>query len=76
VCTLTRSETSEVVGAFETGCPEFEPAPFLHPFEPGLAPAPTVRLTHEPSGGNGMFIAAWIRKEEPCSEKSSTRPER
>ena len=48
VCTLTRSETTAVAGAFASAHPEFEPVSqdFLWPQE---------------LDGNGMFIAAWRR---------------
>ncbi len=57
VCTLTRSETSDVADAFEGSHPDFEPAPLAI-----AAPAST-RLTLRPEeiDGNGMFIAAWVR---------------
>lgn len=56
VCTLTRSETTDVVADFNSRFPDFEPlvqenfdaAKFIWP---------------QDLGGNGMFIAGWRRKK-------------
>jgi len=66
VCTLTRSETGEVVAAFGETHPEFEPLalPGVFAIEKNqslLPSAPTVTLWPQQSGGGGMFIAAWRR---------------
>lgn len=77
VCTLTRSETTDVANAFTAAHPELEPvAVFAHPSMPGAelsSPACTVGETdaftdtsimlwpHE-LNANGMFIAAWQRR--------------
>jgi 16S rRNA (cytosine967-C5)-methyltransferase len=55
VCTLTRSETTAVADAFTAAHPELEPHPLL---------GGDSRLTLWPHeiNANGMFIAAWKRK--------------
>ncbi len=59
VCTLTRSETTDVVAAFSGTHPEFEPMPLFggagHP-----SPGAMVLWPHE-INANGMFIAGWRR---------------
>jgi 16S rRNA (cytosine967-C5)-methyltransferase len=62
VCTLARSETAEVAQAFAQRFPDFEPLPFPNPLVAGSEPAPQLQLAPEQFGGNGMFIAAWVRK--------------
>ena len=67
VCTLTRAETAEVVKRFEETHAEFEPLPLPHLTlqddngcaRPGAA---TVTIWPQPSGGGGMFVAAWRRR--------------
>jgi 16S rRNA (cytosine967-C5)-methyltransferase len=64
VCTVTRSETTSVVEAFnrEHGA-DFEPLPVANPFRPE-APANSQWLWWpDETGGNGMFVAAWKRKQ-------------
>ena len=78
VCTLTRSETTAVAGAFATAHPEFEPVPVFSatrsqkPAVSTQAPAPltsdlssltSVFLWPQDLNANGMFIAAWKRKK-------------
>jgi 16S rRNA (cytosine967-C5)-methyltransferase len=65
VCTLTRAETSGVVRAFATACPEFEPL-VLPPLRTDAAKLaiqgqPSLTLWPQELGGNGMFVAAWRR---------------
>ena len=78
VCTLTRSETTEVAKAFTTAHPEFEPvsvfpadrtAPALS--SPACAVGDTdafletaVTVWPHEVNANGMFIAAWKRRSE------------
>jgi 16S rRNA (cytosine967-C5)-methyltransferase len=66
VCSLTRSETTEVVADFNAKfAAEFEPLPLPRPpggldlFESGSA----VTIWPRDLGGNGMFIAGWQRKK-------------
>lgn len=67
VCTLTRMETSEVVEAFNRTQTEFEPLTFsIGILEEGksraLSSAATLTIWPYDFGGNGMFVAAWRRK--------------
>jgi 16S rRNA (cytosine967-C5)-methyltransferase len=55
VCTLTRSETTAVADAFAAAHPELEPAPLF-------GAEPRVTLWPHEINANGMFIAAWRRK--------------
>jgi 16S rRNA (cytosine967-C5)-methyltransferase len=74
VCTLTRSETTAVAGAFTAAHPELEPFPLFHAqivehhaqpasSEPGT-PASRAQLFLWPHelNANGMFIAGWRRR--------------
>jgi len=61
VCTLTKSETVEVVAEFEKQFPEFKPLAVVNPLKPGDPASPQVWLWPQHTGGNGMFIAAWQR---------------
>jgi 16S rRNA (cytosine967-C5)-methyltransferase len=60
VCTLTRSETTDVVAAFEHQFPDFNPLPLINPLAPSQPPSPQLRLWPQDHGANGMFIAAWL----------------
>ena len=61
VCTVTRTETEAVADAFEESAPAFKPLALRDPL--AAKSSPTNRLTLWPytHGGNGMFIAAWVR---------------
>jgi 16S rRNA (cytosine967-C5)-methyltransferase len=59
VCTLTKSETTDVVAAFEKQFPEFKPLAVSNPLQPNATASPQVWLWPQDTGGNGMFIAAW-----------------
>ena len=61
VCTLARSETIEVVEAFEKRSFGFERMPMRHPLDPKSSRAAQFYLWPQQFGGNGMFIAAWVR---------------
>ncbi|MBI5382922.1 MAG: RsmB/NOP family class I SAM-dependent RNA methyltransferase [Opitutae bacterium] len=56
VCTLTRSETTDIAAAFTAAHPELEPIPVF----------PSTEATHflwpHEWNANGMFLAAWRRK--------------
>jgi 16S rRNA (cytosine967-C5)-methyltransferase len=56
VCTLTRSETTDVVADFNARHPDFEP--LVQADFPG-----TKFIWPHDLGGNGMFIAGWRRKQ-------------
>lgn len=57
VCTLTRSETTNVADAFSSTHPEFEQAALFGGDAPG--PKGAVLLWPQDINANGMFIAAW-----------------
>ncbi len=63
VCTLSRAETAGVADAFQAAHPEFEPLGVVNPFAPDQAPSPRMWLWPQDTGGNGMFIAVWRRRE-------------
>jgi len=60
VCTLTRTETSDVSDDFESRFPEFRPLTLTNPFARGNRAA-HLWLWPEQTGGSGMFIAAWTK---------------
>ena len=61
VCTLTRTETVEVVKRFETQLAGFRPLALQNPLR-AAAPATTpLWIWPQDCGGNGMFVAAWVR---------------
>lgn len=68
VCTLTRAETADVVEAFAGSQPEFGPhvmgrsSPGSKPF----LPAACITIWPQDLGGNGMFVAAWQRRNRPA----------
>jgi len=68
VCTLTRAETTGVVENFNDLRPEFQPLnlPVLREdaAKQGIAGLPTLTIWPQELGGNGMFVAAWIRTKE------------
>lgn len=54
VCTLTRSETTDVAAAFGAAHPELEPLPLF-----GSGTEPQLTLWPHQLNANGMFIAGW-----------------
>ncbi len=62
VCTLARSETTLVTEKFEKESLDFEPMPFRNPLDTRRAPDAQLFLWPQDVGGNGMFIAGWIRR--------------
>ena len=62
VCTLTRRETVEVAKAFERQAVGFEPLPVGNPLSPGAPARAEIYLLPQEFGGNGMFVAAWLRR--------------
>lgn len=60
VCTLTRAETNDIVAAFDTAHPEFQPQPLTNPLQPDAPAGPQLWLWPM-NGGSGMFIASWQR---------------
>jgi 16S rRNA (cytosine967-C5)-methyltransferase len=68
VCTLTRAETEEVTRAFSEHQPAFEPLPLSLPASQkengrALTSAATMTIWPQDWSGNGMFVAAWKRKQ-------------
>jgi 16S rRNA (cytosine967-C5)-methyltransferase len=66
VCTLTRSETNDVVADFNARfASEFEPMILPQISESQSLPTASATITIWPQdlGGNGMFIAGWKRKK-------------
>lgn len=63
VCTLTRAETVEIAVAFQTAFPEFTPLAVLNPLERQAVPAAQQWFWPQDRGGNGMFVAAWRKKD-------------
>jgi 16S rRNA (cytosine967-C5)-methyltransferase len=61
VCTLTRSETTELAAAFEAGDHGLEPSPLAVPaaLRTSSPASHQLWLRQQDFGGNGMFIAAW-----------------
>jgi 16S rRNA (cytosine967-C5)-methyltransferase len=72
VCTLTHAETTGLAEAFGKRFPEFEPQAVADPLASnaspaGKTPAPStggIWYWPQQSGGNGMFVAVWVRKAE------------
>ena len=62
VCTLARSETTNVVERFEAHFPEFEPVAGPNPLDPKAPPRARFSLAPQDFGGNGMFVAVWKRR--------------
>jgi len=62
VCTLTKSETTEVVESFEKQFPEFKPTAVVNPLKPEAPASPHIWIWPQDSGGNGMFVAAWKKE--------------
>ena len=63
VCTLTQKETTAVADAFAKRFPEFEPLEMPAMTEGGDPAAQLTILPHH-FRGNGMFVAAWRRRNE------------
>jgi 16S rRNA (cytosine967-C5)-methyltransferase len=57
VCTLTRSETTDIANSFTAAHPELEPRPVL-------GKTPQLALWPHDYNANGMFIAAWQNKKK------------
>jgi 16S rRNA (cytosine967-C5)-methyltransferase len=62
VCTLTKSETADVVEAFEAQFKDFQPLAVLNPLKPDEPSGARVWIWPQDSGGNGMFVAVWQKK--------------
>jgi 16S rRNA (cytosine967-C5)-methyltransferase len=62
VCTLTNSETIEVIRMFEKSHPEFQKLAIPNPLAPKSKPVNELWLWPHPYGNNGMFISGWVRQ--------------
>jgi len=62
VCTLTKSETVDVVATFENQRLEFKPLALTNPLAPERPASPQLWFWPQEFGGNGMFVAAWERQ--------------
>jgi 16S rRNA (cytosine967-C5)-methyltransferase len=63
VCTLTHSETDGVADAFEKSRLGFKAIQFNNPLAPQATPSERLFLWPQQTGGNGMFIAGWVREK-------------
>ncbi len=61
VCTLTKSETADVVEAFEKEFVDFKPLSVKNPLKPEEPVSMPVWIWPQDCGGNGMFVAVWQR---------------
>ncbi len=55
-------ETMRVARAFEERCRNFERLEVSSPWAPGLPQHESLFLWPQETGGNGMFVAAWVRR--------------
>ncbi len=62
VCTLTKSETAEVVEYFEKQFADFKPLPVKNPLKPNEPISMPIWIWPQDCGGNGMFVAVWQRE--------------
>ena len=60
-CTLARSETIDVVAAFEERCLHFKRKTVCNSLAPEAPLCELLHLWPQETGGNGMFVASWIR---------------
>jgi 16S rRNA (cytosine967-C5)-methyltransferase len=65
VCSLARWETDAVAEHFESAALPFTAVPLVNPLAPETAPTTRLVLWPQQFGGNGMFIAAWVRNQDP-----------
>ncbi len=61
VCTLARSETTEVARRFLEKTPEFRPLQINNPFDRRQNATGELLLQLEANCGNGMYIGAWTK---------------
>ncbi|MBI4327374.1 MAG: RsmB/NOP family class I SAM-dependent RNA methyltransferase [Chloroflexi bacterium] len=62
VCTLARTETVAVANRFSAAFPEFQPSLLAHPWKERADRSARLWFWPQDRGGNGMFVAAWVRK--------------
>ena len=63
VCTLAKAETTDVAERFTAAFSDFRPLPLRNPFRPENPKQPQLWFWPQETGGNGMFVAAWERKQ-------------
>lgn len=61
VCTLAKSETTQVAEHFDKQYPDFKALGVPNPLNPNAPASSRVWIWPQDSGGNGMFVAAWRR---------------
>ena len=61
-CTLTGSESSGVVKAFEEKLPQFERQSIHNPLLPGSPSREMLLLWPQDTSGNGMCVASWVNR--------------
>lgn len=61
VCTLTKSETTDVAEHFEKHHSDFKALEVPSPLNPEASPLSQIWIWPQDSGGNGMFVIAWRR---------------
>jgi 16S rRNA (cytosine967-C5)-methyltransferase len=62
VCSIARAETHGVLTAFDANAHGLSPMPLKNPFIANSSAETAVWLLPEQAGGNGMYVAGWIRK--------------
>ena len=71
VCTLSRTETTEVADAFTAAHPEFEPIPMVNPLDSAAAPSAQLTFWPQQTAGNGMFVAVWRKKADAATSPAA-----
>lgn len=64
VCSITASETTAVLKRLQPEALELVPLSLPNPFDKKAAAAQSIFLLPQQVGGNGMFVAGWVRKPE------------
>jgi len=62
-CTLSRAETVEIAEAITNQFQGLKPATLAHPANPARIETGQLWLTPEEFGGNGMFVAGWVKAQ-------------
>lgn len=63
VCSLAMSETSNIADEFEREAAGFERLPLVNPLVANSPAVDRLWLLPQDVGGNGMFIAGWLKKD-------------
>jgi 16S rRNA C967 or C1407 C5-methylase (RsmB/RsmF family) len=59
-CTLAHAETSGIAELFKQQV-DFAPKPIANPIDASSPASSEIYFLPQQSGGNGMYVAAWIR---------------